>query len=407
MIGWLDCGSGASGDMLLGALVASGVPIETLQVAVDAVAPEPVRLRPERVERASIAATKVHVDAAPSHHHRTWRDLRVLLDGAPRVPGIEQARATFRRLVEAEGQVHGIDPDEVHLHEVGALDAIADIVGVCAGFATLGLDRLTASPVALGGGTVQAAHGRLPVPGPAVVLLLAGVPTYGGPVAVELTTPTGAALLATHVSEWGPAPLLTGSGQGFGAGTRDLPGQPNVIRLVTGEPWPGVPADGRRSGPEGDAELVEVAATVDDLDPRVWPAALEALIAAGALDAWLVPVLMRKGRPGHVLHALTTSAALGPVVDAVFAETSTLGVRHWPITRRALARAQLLVQVEGQTIRVKLGLSGTDVVQSQPEWDDVQAAANALHRPARWVLDAARTAADTLTPAERHRRLLR
>lgn len=401
MIGWLDCSSGVSGDMLLGAVVEAGVPLSLVQAAIDAVAPEPVQLRVEQVVRASIGATRVHVEAAESHHHRTWRDVRALLEtpAAQAVPGIDRALATFERLVNAEAQVHRVSPEDVHLHEVGALDAIADIVGVCTGLTHLGLDALTASPVALGGGSVQAAHGRLAVPGPAVVLLLAGCPTYGGPVDIELATPTGAALLAEHVTGWGPAPTMTGLRQSFGAGGRDLPRHPNVLRLITGTPW--VPGDTtgderRRSGPEGDTELTEIAATVDDLDPRLWPTVLEALLAAGALDAWLVPALLRKGRPGHVLHALAPLATAEAVVSAAFAQTSTLGVRQQQVRRRALARAEATVQVDGQVIRVKLGYTEGVLTHLQPEWDDVAAAAAALARPTRLVLDQARAAASAL-----------
>lgn len=396
-IGWLDCASGASGDMLLGTVVDAGVPLADLQSAVDAVSPEPVTLRAEQVVRASIGATRVFVEGTESRHHRTWADVRALLDtpAGRHVPGIDRALATFRRLVEAEARVHRQPVETVHLHEVGALDAIADIVGVCAGFALLGLSELTATAVALGGGSVQAAHGRLAVPGPAVVLLLADAPTYGGPVEVELATPTGAALLAEWVTGWGPAPAMTGLRQAHGAGGRDLPGHPNVVRLLTGDPWrPGQASrEGRRTGPEGDVDLIELTSTVDDLDPRVWPAALDELLAAGALDAWLVPALLRKGRPGHVVHALAPGPAVEAVLAALFTHTSTLGVRRHLVQRRALARTEVVVTVAGQQIRVKLGLLDSDVVNAQPEWDDVAAAAAALGLPARVVLDRARAAA--------------
>ncbi|HYF72474.1 MAG TPA: LarC family nickel insertion protein, partial [Nocardioides sp.] len=199
---WVDASAGASGDMLLGALVGAGVPVEVLQSAVDGVAPEPVTLRVEEVRRGGLAATRVHVEAAPSHdqsrHHRTWRDVRALLDGAP------LARRVFARLAEAEGAVHGMPAEDVHFHEVGALDAIADVVGVCAGFAHLGAETVTVSPVAVGSGTVETAHGTLPVPPPAVAELLRGVPTYAGEVAMERCTPTGAALLTTIATAYGP-----------------------------------------------------------------------------------------------------------------------------------------------------------------------------------------------------------
>ncbi len=206
MIGWLDCASGVSGDMVLGALVDVGVPVEVLQQAVDAVTPEPVTLRAERTTRGALAATRVHVEGTDSTTHRTWADVRRLLEtpSARTVPGIDRALATFAALAAAEAAVHGTTPEEVHFHEVGALDAIADVVAACAGFAHLGLTALHVSAVALGGGTVQAAHGRMSVPGPAVVRLLADAPSYGGPVDVELATPTGAALLVDPRDRVGP-----------------------------------------------------------------------------------------------------------------------------------------------------------------------------------------------------------
>jgi len=240
MIAWLSCASGVSGDMLLGALVGAGVPVEVMAAAVDAVAPAPVELSVRRVERSSLVATKVDVLGTESTTHRTWADVRSLLEPAD-VLGRDEALATFAALARAEGAVHGCPPDDVHFHEVGALDAIADVVGVCAGFAHLrqvhGLGEVVVSPVALGGGHVRAAHGFLPVPGPAVVDLLSGRPTVGGPVDVELATPTGAALLRTLATAWGYQPLMSVEEHGTGAGGRDLPDRPNVLRLLLGTPW--------------------------------------------------------------------------------------------------------------------------------------------------------------------------
>jgi hypothetical protein len=382
VIGWLDCASGVSGDMLLGALVDVGVPLEVMQAAVDAVAPEPVTLRADRTTRASLAATRVHVGGTDSTTHRTWHDVRDLL-GTPRaqeVEGIGQALATFEALAVAEAAVHGTTPDEVHFHEVGALDAIADVVAASAGLAHLRLDALHASPVALGGGTVRAAHGRLSVPGPAVVRLLADAPTYGGPVEVELATPTGAALLRTHVTTWGAAPAMTSTTQGHGAGGRDLPGHANVLRLVVGEAWS---AGGAAEAP-GTAVVLET--NVDDQDPRLWPAAIAALLAAGASDAWLTPILMKKGRPAHTLHVLVSPARADAVRAAVFAHTSAIGLREQVVRKHALDRTDVTVQVDGHPVRVKVASEGGRVLNAQPEWEDVAAAATALGRSAKTVL---------------------
>ncbi|MGW5363043.1 LarC family nickel insertion protein [Actinopolymorpha pittospori] len=244
-IGWLDCGSGASGDMMLGALVAVGVPLEVMAAAVEAVAPEAVKLTAHQVIRNGQAATQVRVDGTDSVHHRTWADVRRLLDDAELPKDIRvAAHDTFRRLAEAEARVHATAPEAIHFHEVGALDAIADIVGASAGLAHLGLDGIYASPVAVGSGTVSAAHGTLPVPPPAVVELLAAAnaPSYAGDdgrsLVGELCTPTGAALLSTHVTSWTSQPPMRVVRQGFGAGTREIAGRANVLRLLVGEVVP-------------------------------------------------------------------------------------------------------------------------------------------------------------------------
>jgi pyridinium-3,5-bisthiocarboxylic acid mononucleotide nickel chelatase len=382
VIGWLSCASGVSGDMLLGALVDAGVPLGLLQEAVDTVAPATVRLRVERVDRGGIAATRVHVNGTETRTHRHWSDIRVLLD-ASQCPGRAQALAAFQALAVAEAAVHGTTPEQVHFHEVGALDAIADIVGACAGFDYLGLDELVVSPVAVGGGTVRAAHGILPVPGPAVVRLLSGHPSHGGPVDVELATPTGAALVTTLASGWGWQPPMTVRRQGFGAGSRDLPGHPNVLRLILGDP-----AGGPATSPPGStAGHLVLETNVDDLDPRIWPGVLDALLAAGADDTWLVPVLMKKGRPAHTLRVLVPADRAEVVRQVIFARTSAIGLRAWPVAKHALEREFVAVIVDEQTIAVKVARDDTgEVTNAQPEWEDVARAAHTLGLPEKVVL---------------------
>ena len=298
---WFDASSGASGDMLLGALVGAGVPVASLQAAVDAASPEPVVLRVEQVTRNGFAATRVHVEVTDSVHHRTWRDIRALLLNAPLDDAVRDlALRCFERLAVAEGAVHGHDPLAVEFHEVGALDAIADVVGVCAGFVHLGATQVVVSPVAVGSGTVRGAHGTLPVPPPAVVELLTGVPSYAGPPgapAMELCTPTGAALLTTLATAYGGQPAMTTTAVGVGAGGRDPGGHANVLRLLVGAPVP--------TAADTD-DLLVLETNVDDLDPRLWPEAITAVLAAGALDAWLTPIVMKKGRPAHTFRALVT-----------------------------------------------------------------------------------------------------
>lgn len=365
---WVDASAGASGDMLLGALVGAGVSLEVLQSAVDAVAPEPVTLRVEEVRRGGLAATRVHVEITESHHHRTWRDVRELLDAQP------LAQRVFERLAVAEGAVHGVPADDVHFHEVGALDAIADVVGACAGFAHLGATSVTVSPVAVGSGIVQSAHGTLPVPPPAVAELLRGVPTYAGAVPMELCTPTGAALLTTLATAYGPQPPMTVDTIGVGAGGRDPEGHANVLRLFVGEP----------ATATGGPVLLEC--NVDDLDPRVWPAVIAALLEAGAADAWLTPILMKKGRPAHTLSALVDTDRATAVRAAIFRQTSTIGLREQPVTKHALDREFVAVEVGGQDVAVKVARHDGVVVNAQPEYDDVARAAAELGRPVADVL---------------------
>ena len=372
MIGWVDASSGASGDMLLGALVGAGVPVDIIAAAVAAVAPEHVALRPEPVTRRGFAATRCHVEVADSTTHRTWADVAALLAAADLPEPVRaRAHACFERLANAEAAVHGTAPEEVHFHEVGALDAIADVVGVCAGVQQLGLERLVVSPVAVGSGTVRGAHGEMPVPPPAVAELLRGAPSYSGPGRTELCTPTGAALLTTLATEFGPEPPMTVEHVGVGAGARDPETHANVLRLLVGA---------------AASTAVVMETNVDDLDPRLWPNVLAALLDAGASDAWLTPILMKKGRPAHTLSVLVSADRAEPVRAEIFRQTSTIGVRETTVGKTALERRMATVAVSGCSIRVKIAEHGGSVVNVQPEYDDVAAAAAATGRPVKDVL---------------------
>jgi uncharacterized protein (TIGR00299 family) protein len=277
--------------------------------------------------------------------------------------------------------VHGTTVEEVHFHEVGALDAIADVVGVCAGFVHVGASSVTVSPVAVGSGSVETAHGTLPVPPPAVAELLRGVPTHAGPVAMELCTPTGAALLTTLATGYGPQPAMAVEAIGVGAGGRDPEGHANVLRLFTGA------AATAAATTEGVAEgplLLEC--NVDDLDPRVWPSVIAALLEAGASDAWLTPILMKKGRPAHTLSALVDGGRAADVRAAIFRHTTTIGLREQSLRKHALDREMVEVRVDGHAVAVKLARHDGVVVNAQPEYDDVARAARELGRPVNDVL---------------------
>jgi pyridinium-3,5-bisthiocarboxylic acid mononucleotide nickel chelatase len=391
VIGWIDASSGASGDMLLGALVAAGVPVDVLASAVDAVAPEPVSLSPEAVSRNGFAATRLHVDVADSTTHRTWPDVRRLLDGADLPSGVAaRALAAFERLAEAEAEVHGTSVDQVHFHEVGALDAIADVVGVCAGLEHLALEELVVSPVAVGSGRVHGAHGEMPVPPPAVARLLTGVPSHAGPGDRELCTPTGAALLTSSATAYGGQPPMTVRAVGVGAGGRDPGTHANVLRLFVGERV--------STGPNGTTGPLLLETNVDDLDPRLWPNVLAALLEAGASDAWLVPIIMKKGRPAHTLTALVAAAHADAVRTEIFRQTSTIGLREIPIGKTALDREMRTVEVGGLPVRVKLASSAGRVLNVQPEYDDVVHVASSTGRPVKDVLSEAVAASRHLLP---------
>jgi uncharacterized protein (TIGR00299 family) protein len=365
VIGWIDGQAGASGDMLLGALVGAGVPLEVMQQAVDAL-DLGITLRRSDVTRAGIGAVKVDVDAPDDAVSRPWSAIRELVDGT--------AREVFARLAEAEAQVHRVPVDDVHFHEVGGHDAIADIVGVTAGFAHLGLSALTCSTLALGSGTTRGAHGPIPVPGPAVLALLAGLPVEAGAGRHEATTPTGAALLATLVTDWSALPPMRITAMGHGAGGRDPDELANVLRLVIGATI------------DGSSNAVLLETNVDDLDPRLWPHVLTQLMDAGASDAWLTPILMKKGRPAHALSVLCPAPLAATLREVVFRETSTIGLRETTVGKHALERTESSVTVGDEKIRVKTSWYAGNAVTSTPEWDDVLAAASALHRPAKDVL---------------------
>ena len=400
---WFDCSAGASGDMLLGALLDAGASLAAVQRAVDAVAPGAIRLRVERVQRCGLSATKVHVDTDPSPPHRTWRSIRATLAEAE-LPGPvrERAQSVFSSLARAEAAVHGVDVEDVHFHEVGALDAIGDVVGVCMAHHELGIAEASATPLVLGSGTVRTAHGELPVPTPAVLGLLAahGAPARSGDFPHEMCTPTGAALVLSFCSAWGGMPPLTVLSVGVGAGTRELRQAPNVVRVVLGTAAQDAdaadPSAGLSSAGLSSAQATVVEANIDDLDPRIWPHVLAGLMALGAYDAWLTPVLMKKGRPAHTLSVLCPPSALPAVRSLVVTETSTIGLREYQVAKRELARVIDTVEVGGATVRVKVARYLGRVVNIQPEYEDVAAAARQLGIPVKQVLAGSIAAAEGL-----------
>ncbi|HET9873789.1 MAG TPA: nickel pincer cofactor biosynthesis protein LarC [Propionibacteriaceae bacterium] len=385
---WVDASAGVAGDMLLGALVGAGANLRAIQRCVDAVIPGSVRLTSAAVTRAGIAATKVDVEIlAPDPPHRTWRSIQTMISDSQLPDRVRNdALAVFARLAEAEGRVHGVPADEIHFHEVGALDSIADVVGVCAAVHDLAIDNLSAGEVAVGSGHIDAAHGRIPVPVPAVTQLAAGWRiTAGG--SGELTTPTGMALVATLCTS-SDLPLLTLTSTGTGAGTKDFAGRANVTRVLVGTKAPQrPPADGDRA--------VQLEANIDDLDPRLWPGVLSRLLDAGASDAWLVPILMKKGRPAHTLSVLCHPTMADGLREVMLLHTTTIGVRQHELAKHALPRAWVDLQVGGGSVPVKITHRDGVIVGVSPEFDPVAALAATTDQPVHAVLNAAAVAAAT------------
>ncbi|HEY0238201.1 MAG TPA: nickel pincer cofactor biosynthesis protein LarC [Friedmanniella sp.] len=386
---WVDATAGVAGDMLLGALLDAGASLVVVQRAVDAVVAGSVSVEAHQVTRAGMRATKAEVrmlvDDPP---HRDWRSIRGMLADA----GLDErvrvdATRVFARLADAEARAHGIDAADVHFHEVGALDSIADVVGVCAALADLRVDTLTASEVSVGSGTVRMAHGRIAVPGPAVVELSRGWRVRAGGEG-ELTTPTGMALVTTLGDACEDFPSLTLEGSGTGAGTRDVAGRPNVTRVFVGER-----ADPASTAATDGTPATVVEANVDDLDPRLWPGVLTALLAAGAQDAWLAPIVMKKGRPAHTLHVLCAPDAAARLRDVIFAQTSTFGLRQATTAKFMLPRTWVDVQVDDHAVPVKISHDGATIIRVTPEFDAVAEVARATGRAELLVMGAAVTAA--------------
>jgi pyridinium-3,5-bisthiocarboxylic acid mononucleotide nickel chelatase len=382
-VAWLDVTAGVAGDMLLGALVDAGADLGAVQRLVDLVLPDTVRLDAAQVRRAGLRAVQVKVTTVREDHpHRPWREIRdrIAAAGLPG-PVAESASAVFRRLAEVEATTHGEPVDEVEFHEVGAWDSIADVIGTCGALQLLGVDDVVATTLALGSGAVRTAHGVLPVPVPAVLGLVDGWWVEAGGEG-ELGTPTGVALVTTLATSQGDLPVLEVLATGVGAGSRDAADRPNVVRVVLG--WRAAARGGTVAEP-----MTVLEANVDDLDPRVWPTVLAALLDAGAADAWLTPILMKKGRPAHTISVLSASADVEELREEIFRLTSTIGVREAVVYRRALERGWVDVLVEGQPVAVKVAHRAGVVVRATPEFDDVARVAAKVDRPVQDVLAAA------------------
>lgn len=368
-IAYFDCFSGAAGDMILGALIDAGCPIGVLQDMVARLGLPEVSLAAERVSRHGIAATHARVSVGPAAQkkHRHLPQIERILDDAGLSAGVvARAKDVFRRLAQAEATVHGTTPEKVHFHEVGAADAIIDVVGAAVALEALRVEAVECSPIPTGHGTLVCEHGVMPVPAPATALLLRDVPLAACDEEAELITPTGAAVLTTVARRFGPLPAMRIRQVGHGAGTRDGKTRPNVLRVMIGD------ADEAAGG----ADTVTVLeASLDDADGQALAYAAQKLLDAGALDVAIVPIIMKKGRPGHVLSVLAPPAEAARLEALVFASTPTLGVRRYAAARSTLARRHATIETAFGPIRVKIGERDGRVLQVWPEHDDCAAAA--------------------------------
>ena len=383
---WIDASAGLAGDMLVGALLDAGGELDAVREAAAALDVE-VDLRTERVRRGGFAATKFHVDFEPAHHHHThWAGLRERISGAGLTErATTRALAVFGLLARAEARVHGVEVDAVAFHEVGAVDSLVDIVGACVLLDDV--DELVCSPLPAGGGFVQTEHGRLAVPAPATVGVLAGWPMVQDGRSGELVTPTGAALVAALGSP-GPMPSMRVAAQGYGAGSRDPAGWSNTVRAVLGAP--------QAATSPTSVEVLE--AQVDDLPGEQVPPLLEALLGAGALDAWASPILMKKGRPGLLISALARPEATEAIGDALLRHSSTFGYRWRRADRRVLERRHTEVETAYGPVRGKLGAMGDEILHAAPEFEDCRARARAAGVPVARVHAAALRALEVEWP---------
>jgi uncharacterized protein (TIGR00299 family) protein len=420
---YFDCFAGASGDMMLGALIDAGLPIEVLREALGSLAIGGYELRASRVLRAGVSATKFTLiepepapDAAPAvahadthghahdhehthghghthhghthghgpshgaHPHRSLREIEGLIaTSALSSAAREKAIASFRKLAEAEAAIHETTVEQVHLHEVGALDSIIDIVGSVFALEWFGADRIVASPINTGSGMVKCAHGLFPVPAPATARLLTGVPIYANGPSMELTTPTGALLVTGHAQEYGPLPAMSVERIGYGAGDRDFVGFPNVLRVYVG-----------RTAERSEEERVTVMqCEIDDMNPQLYGVLMERLLAAGALDVFFASVQMKKNRPGTLVTVLSPPDRREALSQIVFRETTTLGLRYHDVLRECLRREQIEVQTPWGPVRMKVARRGDALMNASPEFDDCRRLAAEHQVPVKDVQAAA------------------
>ena len=386
-VAYFDCFAGASGDMMLGALVDGGWALDDLKATFAKIPLGGYEVRSEEVRKGLLRALQVHIDIDAHEHtvERNLHDIVQLLEGSSLDEDVVAAsKRLFERLAEVEGRMHGVAPEAVHFHEVGAVDSILDVVGVVAGLRALGIERIVCSPVNIGGSApIQTRHGWWPIPGPATLDLMKDKPIYAMADMGETLTPTGALLLSELADEFGPIPTMQVKRVGYGAGMRDSE-IPNVLRLIIGEET--------ATNTHGMATVIET--TIDDMNPQLYGHVSTQLFKAGALDVMLAPVQMKKGRPGHVLSVLTEAVDHTPLLDIIFRETTTIGVRMHRVERIKLERQVEHVGTPWGTVRIKVAHWHGKVVNRSPEYEDCLRVATAAHVPVKQVMDYARAVSE-------------
>jgi uncharacterized protein (TIGR00299 family) protein len=380
-IAYFDCFSGISGDMTLGALVGAGVELAALEAELRRLNLPNWKISAEKVKRGAIFATQVKVEAAETHHHRGLTEILRLIAQANLAPRVaDRATRIFRRLGEAEAKVHQVDVEKVHFHEVGAVDAIIDVVGAAIGFELLGIDEFACSSLDVGAGNVKTAHGILPVPAPATAELLRGSPAYSSGIAKELVTPTGAAIATTLATRFGEMPPITLQSIGYGAGSADLAERPNVLRLLVGD------AVGMEKGERWDVPVAVIEANLDDMNPQIYGYFVEQALAAGALDVYSTPVQMKKNRPGILVTLMCESASVNKLIDLIFRETTTIGVRTHEVRRRTLEREIVPVETPLGEVRMKVSRMNGTMLNATPEYEDCRQIAAQKRIPLKQVI---------------------
>jgi pyridinium-3,5-bisthiocarboxylic acid mononucleotide nickel chelatase len=410
---YFDCFAGAAGDMVLGALIDAGVKLEDVRRALGSLAISPATVWTERVTRTGITATKfcvkgehapldhahdhsrdqghghdhghhhghshVHTEAHEEKHlqvHRTLADINRLIDGsALSQTGRDRAKELFARLGEAEAAIHGTSLEQVHLHEVGALDSIIDIVGTVFAMETLGAERVVASALNVGSGSIRTAHGVYPVPAPATARLLKDVPIYAGAQQVEMVTPTGALLITGYAQEFGPVPPMRVAQIGYGAGNRDFADMPNVLRVLIGE------ADAAAAS----HTVVVIEAEIDDMNPQIFGVLMDRLLTQGALDVFYTPIQMKKNRPGTLLSVIATPDQREVLTGTIFRETTTIGVRYREMTRECLDRRTVTVSTSVGDVRIKVAERNGQILNAAPEFEDCIRLSGERNLPAKTI----------------------